>query len=130
MYAHELRLGNWVLVENKYPMQVISVGYDAVYLDFDGNDGDYWCKRAEDLTPIEINEDILYACGILPSGVGSYFGENLWAIKSEDCDSWEFVINKDFHNKRVCELSITLKNLHELQNAYYLITSEELQFNL
>ena len=41
---NELRIGNWVYDSKytQYPMQVVCVGSDYVYLDFEGNEGDVW----------------------------------------------------------------------------------------
>lgn len=40
MKCNELMVGDWIADEHGFPMQVVSVGNDYLYADFEGNEGD------------------------------------------------------------------------------------------
>lgn len=40
MKCNELMVGDWIADEHGFPMQVVSVGKDYLYADFEGNEGD------------------------------------------------------------------------------------------
>lgn len=63
----ELMQGNWVLAGKKtqFPMQVVGIFSDVVYLDFEGNEGDVWEEKEEDLFPISITEELLEKNGFV-----------------------------------------------------------------
>ena len=61
----ELMLGNWVYESERsqFPMKVVNIDKDMVYLDFDGNEGDWFDGRMEDICPIPLTEEILFNNG-------------------------------------------------------------------
>ena len=64
MKANELMIGNWVY-DGEYtlfPMQVVGIGLDYVYLDFEGNEGDMLESKPEDLRGIPLTESRLIQC--------------------------------------------------------------------
>lgn len=59
MLSHkELMLGNWVYESERsqFPMEVVNIDKDMVYLDFDSNEGDVFDGRMEDICPIPLTE--------------------------------------------------------------------------
>lgn len=65
MNCKDLMLGNWVYDgdRTKFPMYVVTIGYDYVYLNFDGNEGDVWESLDDDITPIPVTEELLEKIG-------------------------------------------------------------------
>lgn len=61
----DLRLGNWVYdgERTQFPMYVHAIGEDYVYLNFDGNEGDVWECKPEELQGIPITEELLTKMG-------------------------------------------------------------------
>lgn len=57
----ELMLGSWVYESERsqFPMQVVNIDKDMVYLDFEGNEGDVFEGRMDDICPIQLTEEIL-----------------------------------------------------------------------
>lgn len=57
----ELMLGNWVLAgaKTQFPMYVTGIFQDVAYLDFEGNEGDVWEEKEEDMLPVPLTEKIL-----------------------------------------------------------------------
>lgn len=57
----ELMLGNWVLAgaKTQFPMYVTGIFQDVAYLDFEGNEGDVWEEKEEDMFPVPLTEKIL-----------------------------------------------------------------------
>ena len=57
----ELMLGNWVLAgaKTQFPMYVTGIFDDVAYLDFEGNEGDVWEEKEEDMLPVPLTEKIL-----------------------------------------------------------------------
>lgn len=68
----ELMLGNWVLAGEKtqFPMQVVGIFSDVVYLDFEENEGDLFEYKGKDLFPIPLTEELLVKNGFI-KGVSS-----------------------------------------------------------
>jgi|GEM_PF-1754940 hypothetical protein len=63
----ELMLGNWVLAgaKTQFPMQVVGVFDDVAYLDFEGNEGDVWEEKEEDMLPVPLTEKFFIRNGFL-----------------------------------------------------------------
>lgn len=60
----DLRRGNWVTSgKGDFPMYVTAIFEDEVYLNFEGNEGDVWESKEEDLQPIPITPEVLLKCG-------------------------------------------------------------------
>lgn len=59
--TRELMFGNWVLAgaKTQFPMYVTGIFDDVAYLDFEGNEGDVWEEKEEDMLPVPLTEKIL-----------------------------------------------------------------------
>ena len=77
----ELMLGNWVLAGKnaKFPMQVVSIFENEVYLDFEGNEGDGFEEKEEDMFPMLLTGGIL-----LKNGFTNYLVDNEGVIVAKD----------------------------------------------
>lgn len=125
--AKDLMLGNWVeyatgLNKDKrsIPMYVKAIFRDEVYLDFDGNEGDVWEEDAENLLGIPITEELLDKMGDkIRNG-----------LKCGDVII-RFSRGKATVRPIVGFGEITgLRYLHELQNAYFMLTKKHLDIKL
>lgn len=54
MKCNELMVGDWIADEHGFPMQVVSVGNDYLYADFEGNEGDVVEFDDKDYKPYHI----------------------------------------------------------------------------
>ena len=57
----DLRLGSWVYdgERTQFPMYVQAIGEDYVYLNFDGNEGDVFECKPEELQGIPLTDDLM-----------------------------------------------------------------------
>ena len=122
-------LGNWVYEGEltQFPMQVVGIGTDYVYLDFEGNEGDIWEERPEDIQGIPLTGELLTKIGFIecePSlyqyqteniKVAIHLGTSLVRIEH---DIAGIPLGKFY--------SYTIKYLHQLQNAFLLTTKQGL----
>ena len=130
---NELRLGNWVYDSKytKYLMQVVCIGSDYVYLDFDGNEGDLWETTPEELQGIPLTEELLTKMGFEFNGTG------LWN-KVEKRRAVSVNLSREFvfieaYDKRLLDSRgwhHGVKYLHELQNIFRSMTKENLSVEL
>lgn len=132
--AHDLRIGNWVYDGKftKFPMQVVAIGEDWVYLDFPCNEGDLWEEDPKELHPIELSEEFFMKNGFIKTvgdnEYGTYFRSAVLRIEVfETSGGWSVHIDDD-HFMSV--FGKCIKYVHEFQNAYYVSTGEELEIKL
>lgn len=120
----ELRIGNWVC-DSEYPqcpMQVVCIGSDYVYLDFEGNEGDVW---EGEIAPIPLTEELIEKQGW--EKVCYYYTDKNGLEIYETNDGWHLHIDDD---KCQTTIAILIKYVHELQNAYFVVTKKELEVKL
>ena len=124
---NELRIGNLVYdsEHTQYPMQVVCVGSDYVYLDFEGNEGDVWECDCKEIVPIPLTEELIAKQGW--EKVGYYYTDKNGLEIYETNDGWHLHIDDD---KCQTTIAILIKYLHELQNAYFIATKKELEVKL
>lgn len=110
-------------------MQVVNIGTDYVYLDFDGNEGDVWEPDMEELMGIPVNEKVLEACGFKakesPFSNVFYYGE-VFIIKYEDC----FRFGCLHGGIESHPIEVVLCFLHQLQNLLWCLCNKELQIDI
>ena len=113
--TNELRISNKVLIDKGFEMEVVAIFKDIVYLNFEGNEGDYWEEKDKDIYPIDVDEKlkakIFKNKYIYPKG------------KNDEC----FEIYKDHVCCRFNWFDFT--GLHQIQNLYFELTREELILN-
>lgn len=123
MKANDARIGNYVSYKGKV-YQLYSISEDYPFLDTDefGVGVVMW----EDLEPIELNEDVLKACGLTSNiPLVSEFGEIVYIYY--DAPIFHFQEHKSFGCNEF-EFSGFIP-LHQLQNIYYSFTGQELTIN-
>ena len=132
--AQDLCIGNWVYdgERTQFPMQVVGIGTDYVYLDFPQNEGDLWESKPEDLMGIPLKGEVLKKIGF------KYYSDNRYELSGEDV----FIIAHpifgllriekfdSFHNIEATFTSEKIRSLHELQNAFYITTKQQLNIKL
>ena len=129
--TNELMLGNWVEYatgingdKRSIPMYVKAIFRDEVYLDFEGNDGDVWEEKEENLLGIPITEELLEKCGFKKiEGERSYRIDDaviIYGVPSTKC----WMIRMFAFGK------IPVFDIHELQNAYFMLTNKHLEVKL
>lgn len=118
----ELMLGNWVLAGSKtqFPMYVVGLFADMVYLDFEDNVGDMWEEREEDVFPMPLTEELFLRNGFIKSQKGAF---DIYEIEDETV----FLFISTTHGTNKYLVSVKLEDLcivehnsiqyvHELQN--------------
>lgn len=127
----ELRLGNYVYdsIHNKFPMRVVGIGEDWVYLDFEGNEGDLWDATPKELEPIEITKEVLKKAGFAPTDT-CYHDKPLEDNKRMQYYKHESRLRVWYDNTDVIFECYGIRCLHQLQNAHYLATGHELDIKL
>lgn len=125
--AQDLMIGNWVYdgARTQFPMYIIGIGPDYVYLDFEGREGDIWESTPDELEGIPITEELLEKVGFKKS-------DGLWRMVAKRreivLNTEGFVYVEAFENRlkdsRGCSHSIHY--LHQLQNFFYNFARENL----
>ena len=111
-------VGNWV--NEPFPMQVVSVFQDEIYCNFEGNEGDVFEFKNEDVKPIPLTPEVLEKCG---------FEKIKSPYDLAETDDYRFKhLYLDMANQSVkinghyC-LSFIPDYLHQLQNLYYWLSN-------
>lgn len=128
----DLRLGNWVHDSEctRYPMYVHTIGEDYVYLNFDGNEGDVWECKTEELQGIPLTEELLEKMDFFHNGVwwrkqdAGYAVDVSVSMAYAQIEKW---VNCSMHSRCTCH---GLRFVHELQNLFRDITKQELKIKL
>ena len=134
--ANELRINNWISHNNNY-VQVFELPY---LIDLDENKEAYLVNSIwiDEYRPIPITPEILEKCGF---EIICHFGEpqdnnpNMDAINGTLCISksvnkgeWVFGFDSIFATKRNNFVWGPIDYLHQLQNLYFALTGEELNY--
>lgn len=126
----DLRIGNWLYESEctRYPMYVHTIGEDYVYLNFDGNEGDVFECKPEELQGIPLTDDLMEKLGF------SYkdgLWRHQWGIKVKPDAGFVNIENKDKENwlYGTCNCK-DIWYLHQLQNLARMICHKELIINI
>lgn len=127
----ELRLGNWVYdgERTQFPMQVVAIGKDWVHLDFPGNEGGVWEADIKDLRLIPLTKEVLEKAGFVATGTCYHdksLGDNKRMLYYEQAS----LLCVWYDSTCVIFECHGIRYLHQLQNAYYLATGQELEVKL
>ena len=124
MKANELRIGNWVEVENYKNIQLENVHPKGTTR----GDDQYLISM---LNPIPLTEEILLKCGFkyreaMAGGQDEWAGYGFWSLNGV-----HLLGHKNgevlYYDRRS---EVEYKYLHQLQNLYFALTNEELQIEL
>lgn len=143
MNTKDLMIGNWVYFtrNTQFPMQVVSIGDNYVYLDFEGNEGDVFEPTLEEMQPIKVTEEILTNNGFKKKeyNVSGYSSTSLHYMMFEngifDINRFSNSIGRDWHchiENSDCDSigSFDFQYVHEFQNGIRLITGKDMEVKL
>lgn len=124
----ELMLGNWVYEseKSKFPMRVVNIDKDMVYLDFEGNEGDWFDGRMEDICPIPLTEEIIDETNAF------VFKESGISGKTYMLKGMRYFVLSFIDDCFECELAgstCIVKYVHQLQNILT-IAGIEIEFKI
>ena len=129
MEAKELRIGNWVLVENDHET-IKAITQTAFLCVLDGK-GDGYMQLHKDVYPIPLTEEWLIKFGFKKENNTIYSISD--KLSSSEVGKWYFFKNENNsftpHIKRENKFSWIgkeIKYVHQLQNLYFALTGEEL----
>ena len=142
IHTTDLMLGNWVEYatginndKRSIPMQVTGIFADTVYLDFDGNEGDVFEEEEENLIGIPITEEVLEKASFkrLSAVIGKKEYYYINGQRPYTADRLSLCIENG-----VGTLYVTyngshihdIRYLHQLQNAYFMLTGKRLEVKL
>lgn len=127
--ATDLRIGNWVYFEDeKLNMttfgKIDSMVNEGEYYSIKGIDqwGDEFDEGIIDIAPIPLTSEILLACGFENKIRGNYYHKEFTKLYVNIDNSIAIYFgNKNGILKRI-------DYLHELQNIFWILTNQELEF--
>ena len=117
----DLRRGNWVTSgKGDFPMYVTAIFEGEVYLNFEGNEGDVWESKEEDLKPIPLTPEVL-------ENIGFFVDNNKAHIVYNEFGNI-YQLNRVGESFQSTYLATEIPYLHTLQNHYYFSTNTELTY--
>ena len=132
MTAKELRIGNWVKCKTTDGKKfgkicdILDLGYFAARcngVEYRGKFGGIGVD-IENVEPIELTNELLDKCGFDEPYDELYEHENGKFEITKERDKWWVTWNGG------ADFWFAIKYLHQLQNAYYMVTGEELNIEL
>ena len=134
MKVEELRVGNLIYGKTDKGTKVCRVdtlqeiSKNAYFVAVRSTDGiDYRTKVDDEhnnIEPIPITDELLFKNGFEQCG---YIFKTLFIEMYEVANGWHLHIDNE---RFETALSITIKYVHQLQNAYYIATGKELEIKL
>lgn len=135
MKTNELRIGNYISFHNVW-YKIVGIDKDRVLIEYHNGETDYcWIDYIQ---PIELTEEVLLK-------IGFHEGYNKIFIKNTKNDYVKYYITYQHvpdnkysfvgygykNNVQIkCVILNDIKYLHQLQNACFLLTNEELEVEL
>ena len=115
----DIRIGNKLLLYNEV-VKVTEIGFkgDDYYLRIEGKKKGYYIDQFE---PIRLNEDILLNCGFEFSHITG--DERVFSNKKIN------ILINAYDNNIIKFNVFIIKHLHQLQNIYFALTNEELNYD-
>ena len=120
----ELRIGNWVIINGQYIHMDLKM-FHAVLMGFEGYIPD----------PIPLTAEMLEKCGFIKHDIDSNLYQSSPELHEKSNKDIGIVAPSFFFNKRLnrwmdCQTRVCIDSLHQLQNLYLDLTSEELEIKL
>ncbi len=129
MKAEELRIGNYVIVNNETDIvsKVILIGIETVIVDFKKG---IMSLPVTNVIPIELTEDWLIRFGFLKEIRGG-FNSNLYYKNGFLVELHKSLTSDDFAygERKPNGETLWIDSVHQLQNLYYALSGEELILN-
>ena len=113
----ELRIGNWIMGELGNEMTVCSLYKNSIECDFDGGWCSVFCPK-----PIPLSKEILEKCGFSFKPIGEEAYEQFWILDGFTVWQHDKGFCHDYHHGG------NIFYLHDLQNLYYALTKQELEY--
>ena len=140
MKTNELRIGNYISFHNVW-YKIVGIEKDRVLIEYHNGETDYcWIDYIE---PIELTEEVLLKIGFKKEErINSILYYLDYEINEDEYIRVKYLI---YNSKTLPLLRITspsaiyesheltkrgIKYLHELQNAYFLLTNQEIEIKL
>lgn len=115
-------LGNWVLAgkNTQFPMYVVGLFADMVYLDFEDNVGDMWEEREEDVFPMPLTEELFLKNGFIKRqedvfDIYETEDENVFIRTIQGIN--EYFVSVNLEDLCIVEYN-SIQYVHELQNIF------------
>ena len=127
----DLCIGNWVFDGDRtqFPMFIRAIGEDYVYLDFEGNEGDLWESKPEELQGIPLTEEIMNGNGFHFNGICWHKHEANYALDVSvglayvQIEKWS---DSRIHSRCTCH---GVRFVHELQNIFRCVVRRDFLLN-
>lgn len=140
MKANDLRIGNWIKYEDKL-VQVVQLSSLMILCQRDENQFLVNCEPKV-FQPIELTEELLLKIGFELMNTKNHKGFEM--VREIEEDVYEFLVFKIFSDNTLLHMRKSkgggfeygeftkrgIKYLHELQNAYFLLTNQEMEIEL
>lgn len=127
----ELMLGNWVYESERsqFPMKVVNIDKDMVYLDFEDNEGDCFDGLMEDICPIPLTEEMLLKNEFIKRSLHGYKEHYIYTYCTK-LETFEFpaLFNCEF-SFLMFGRAMRLNYVHQLQNVLT-IAGIEIEFKI
>ena len=128
MKTNELRLGNYVTDNLGFTMYVTGIYEDTVLLNFEGNEGDVWEDKEEELKGIVLDTKLLIKSGFKRQvkGIG-------WDEYSKDGIDLSLAPLSNGSYVPVYHVNgeyVQIRYLHQIQNLFFSLAQKELEINL
>lgn len=124
--TRELRIGNWVMTDK--PEQAVDVLCDSL------STTTHKCMTMDSLSPIDLTPDVLRKCGFEDKNA---LKELLLSCPTGGVLTYQcyegvhgVVYERDWEDDLIEPHDLFITSLHRLQNFYYAVTGEELNFQL
>ena len=75
MNINELRINNRVLNDNDFEIFVVGIYNDEVFLDFEGNEADYFVYKSSEIKPIVLTEQMLLDFGFVYNTKNNFYSK-------------------------------------------------------
>lgn len=122
--SNELRLGNYVLVNQSLKKISALTGTTAFTIDAEGSIEQTASENSlESISPVPLTDDVIKACGFVYHDYFKFWQRITTGIRSEMDLSIDYEVI-DFMRKPILK---KLYALHQLQNIYFMLKGRELQ---